>query len=162
MEKLTISQAQKLSSPNPFALVCVPNGEKTNVAAFSWWTYVSNKPPMLLFCASKKGFTGECIKKESRFVLCLPDESLANAAYKCGTVSGRSVDKPTEFGIELVELGGLMVVAQSKVVFVCKLESVAEGSDHFIYIAEIVDIYGSPEIKHLMATEGYAALCPAK
>ena len=56
MEKLTIGQAQRLSAPSPFALLGTKSaGGKENFMAVSWWTYLSNHPPMLGVCLSDKG-----------------------------------------------------------------------------------------------------------
>ncbi len=61
---VNIGAVQKLTSPNPFALVSVskPDGT-TNLMALSWWTYVSNHPATIAVCLSKKGYTGELIRK---------------------------------------------------------------------------------------------------
>ena len=56
MDLMTIGQAQKLTSPNPFALLSVrKNDGTTNVMAVSWWNYASNHPATVTVCLSSKG-----------------------------------------------------------------------------------------------------------
>src|SRR5659263_63755 len=103
MKNITISDAQKLSSPNPFCLVtAIDDNGKTNLTAVSWWTYVSNHPPMLVVCLSTKGYSNELIKRNKQFGVCLIDASIADKAMKCGQSTGRTVDKAHDFGIELI------------------------------------------------------------
>ena len=89
-QELTIGAAQKLTSPNPFALLTVrkPDGND-NVMAVSWWTYTSNHPASLAICLSKKGYSGQCIQAEGRFAVNIVAEALHEAAFYCGTCSGR-------------------------------------------------------------------------
>lgn len=162
---VNIGMAQKLTSPNPFALVSTvrPDGG-ANLMALSWWTYASNRPPMVTVCLSKKGWSGELIQETGKFGLNIVDESLAEAAFSCGTCSGRKVDKPTVFGIEM-QMGETLqvpVVKASKVSMECRLVSVTEASDHNLYLGEVVATYFDPECRQLYAWDGYAGLSALK
>ena len=59
MQIVTISEAQKMSSPNPFGLISVKkeNGD-TNLMAVSWWTYTSNHPASIAVCLNNKTGSG--------------------------------------------------------------------------------------------------------
>jgi len=70
MDLMTIGQAQKLTSPNPFALLSVrKNDGTTNVMAVSWWNYASNHPATVTVCLSSKGYSGQCIRESGAFGL---------------------------------------------------------------------------------------------
>ena len=102
MINLTAGQAQRLTTPAPFGLVSTKKEDgSTNLMAVSWWCFLSNHPPMLGVCLSKKGLSGSLIEKNGEFTLNIPGESIKEAALNCGRCSGRTVNKPVEFGIEL-------------------------------------------------------------
>ena len=158
MKELTLKQAQVMTSPNPFALILSskPVGG-TNLMAASWWTYVSNNPPMIAVSLSKKGYTGECIAASGTFALCVPDSSLAEAAFYCGTASGRTVDKAAGSGIALTEMqeGFPPVVENSQLVLLCRLEQAVPAGDHTLHIASVEAVYGDESRQGLKSYEGY-------
>lgn len=159
--EINIGAVQRLASPAPFGLVSVRTPEgKTNLTAVSWWTFASNHPPLVAVCLSKKGLSGELIAQDGEFGLSLVDESLRDAAYACGTCSGRKVDKPEQFGIELREpkLITAPLVERAKVAMECRLESVTDASDHNLFLARIVAVHCREELNHLYAWEGYKRL----
>ena len=161
MNNITIGQAQRLTAPAPFALLCVrkPDGGD-NLMAVSWWTYLSNHPPMLGVCLSKRGFSGSLIERCSAFTLNVVGETLKDAALSCGRCSGRDHDKAAEFGIPLEPAGSVeaSLVSGSRVTFECRLVGKTEAGDHVFYTAEILACRGSAEVPQLFAWDGYARL----
>ncbi|MCI8504595.1 MAG: flavin reductase family protein [Lachnospiraceae bacterium] len=157
-----IGKFQKASSPNPFALVTSQKEDgSTNVMALSWWTHGANKPvPTIVIFVSSKGYTGELLQKNGEFGLCLPDESIAQAAFKCGTCTGRTTDKPKEFGIELEEADTISakLVAKSQAALECKVVQVTPVQDHIMFLAEVQAVHIHPEYRHVSAVEGYGKL----
>ncbi|MEA4812635.1 MAG: flavin reductase family protein [Anaerolineaceae bacterium] len=158
---VNIGMIQKLSSPNPFGLVSsqMENGE-TNLMAISWWTYVSNKPATLAICLSKRGYTGELIKKSREFALNIVDESIKEAAFQCGTCSGRSVNKAAKFNIALEEakLISTKLVKAHKIALECRVVQCLEVSDHDLFVAEILEASLNPEKNQVFAVNGYSSL----
>ena len=163
MQDLTISAAQKLTAPAPFGLLSTRKADgSVNLMAVSWWTYLSNHPPMLGVCLSKKGLSGSLIEQSGEFGLSIPGAALQEAAFRCGTCSGRIVDKASEFEIELSPASVLLtpLVAQSRVAFECRLAGQQEAGDHVFYLAEILAVHGDSDQKQLFAWDGYARLGP--
>ncbi|MBR3136201.1 MAG: flavin reductase family protein [Clostridia bacterium] len=161
MDRITLREAQKLSSPNPFALIStVDEKGRNNLMALSWWTYCSNNPPTVAVCLSKKGYSGCLIKATGEFALCLPNESLQEAAFRCGTCSGRDTDKAQLFGITLESASEIapMLVSQSKVALECRSTQIVETGDHYLFVADVVAAHGDPGAKHLLAEDGYTCL----
>lgn len=161
MNRLTVAEAQKLASPAPFALLSVKREDgKTNLMALSWWSFLSNHPPMLGVCLSKKGLSGSLIEKNGEFALSLVGPALKDSAFRCGCCSGRVVDKAEDFGIPLEDAQaiGAQVVSGSRAVFECRLLSTAAAGDHVFYIAEIVAAQGDGGVDQLFAFDGYKRL----
>ena len=132
--------------------------------AVSWWTYLSNHPPSLGVCLSKKGLSGSLLEESGEFALSIVGESLREAALKCGGCSGRAHDKAAEFGIPLEEADVIRpcVVKGSRVVFECRLSSRTEVGDHVFYIGEIAAIRGDASVSQLFAWDGYGRLDPVQ
>ena len=161
MNRLTVAEAQRLASPAPFALLSVRREDgQTNLMALSWWSFLSNHPPMLGVCLSKKGLSGSLIEKNGEFALSLVGPALKDSAFRCGCCSGRGVDKAAEFGVPLEDAQaiGAQVVSGSRAVFECRLLSTAAAGDHVFYIAEIVAAQGDGGVDQLFAFDGYKRL----
>ena len=165
MEEIKIGTAQRLTAPAPFGLLSTRKADgSTNLMAISWWTYLSNHPPMLGVCLSKKGLSGSLIAENGQFALSIVGEQLRDAALRCGTCSGRTVDKAREFGIPLEDAAVIapQLVSGSRVVFECRLTDTKEVADHVLYIAEIAAIRGDESVRQLFAFDGYARLDSVK
>lgn len=161
MTTITISNAQQITSPNPFALIATkkPNGE-TNLMALSWWSYLSNRPATIGVCTSNRGYTGELIKSTGEFCLCIPDVSIKDSAIRCGTCSGRDNNKAAMFGIELddAETVNTKIVKKSALVLECKLKNAVDVGDHTMYIAEVSACRADSEFRPVFAVDGYKRL----
>ena len=161
MERITAAQAQRLTAPSPFGLLSsLKDDGSTNLMAISWWTFLSNHPPMLGVCLGKKGISGKLIEHEGEFALSIVSEELKEAAMGCGRCSGRDIDKAAAFGIELEPALVIRpkVVSESRAVFECRLTDIKELTDHIFYIGEIVSCSGDNNVKQLFAWDGYSRL----
>lgn len=161
MTDISVGKAQQLTSPNPFALLStVKEDGSINLMAVSWWTYLSNRPPMLGVALSQKGLSGSLIEAGKEFGLSIVGENLKEAALGCGSCSGRSVNKVSAFHIPLEDASVIApkLAAGSRVAFECKLTDKFTVSDHIFYAAEIVACHGDPEISQLFAWDGYSRL----
>ena len=161
MEKISVGQAQKLTAPAPFGLLStIKEDGTTNLMAISWWTYLTNHPPMIGVCLSKKGLSGSLIEKNGEFALSIVGETLKSNAINCGRCSGRDSDKAQQFGIPLenCEIVAPKCVSGSRVVFECRLVNQCEAGDHVLYMGEIVSVRGDAQINHLYAYDGYGRL----
>lgn len=161
MHDITVGQAQRLTAPSPFALLsALKEDGSTNLMAVSWWTYLSNHPATIGACLSKKGLSGSLIQANKEFALSIVGGELKEKALRCGSCSGRSVDKAAEFGIELEDCAVITpkCVSGSRVVFECRLVDIREVSDHVLYIAEVVACRGDEAVPQLFAYDGYSRL----
>ena len=161
MKEITIGQAQRLTAPAPFGLLSTRREDgSTNLMAISWWTYLTNHPPMIGVALSKKGLSGSRIEATGEFALSVVGEELKEAALRCGACSGRTVDKAAQFGIPLEAPAQVApeVVSGSRVVFECRLAGQAEAGDHVLYLGEVVALRGDESVRQLFAYDGYARL----
>ena len=154
MNKITIAEALKNTSPHPVSLICVqtPTGA-TNLTTVSWWTYLENDPPMIGFSIWKESYTCELVASTGKAVLSIPGEAIADITLKCGNVSGRDVDKVKEFGIDLVD-APVKFPVHSRLAFVCTLENKVEVGDCVFFICKIDDIFFNENERQLFAWGG--------
>lgn len=158
MEHILITEAQKKTSPNPITLVCVERPDNsTNLTAVSWWTYLTNHPPMIGFSVSQKSYCAELIPSSKGIMLCIPSKNIINETFNCGCFSGRDVNKSEKFGIELIG-ADTKFPKHSKLAFKCKIEKSVEVGDHIFFVCKVDDIlYNKDEIQ-IYSWDGYSHL----
>ncbi len=165
MKEITLSQASKLTSPNPVTVVCTqkPDGS-TNLAAVSWWTYLSYNPNMIAYAMAKTSYSGEIVRQTKKVVLTIPGAEMANAVLGCGSTTGRDTDKASRFGVELAEIEGcpIKIPVHSRVAVVCALKEYHEVGDHYLYICDVEQVFGNESEEALFAWNGYSQIRPAK
>ncbi len=165
MQKISLPQASKLTSPNPVTVVCTekPDGT-TNLATVSWWTYLSFKSNMIAYAMAKTSYSGEMVRNNKKVILTIPGTKIADAVMGCGSTTGRDTDKVSKFNIELADVEGssIKIPAHSRVAIVCSMKEYHEVGDHYLYICDVEQVYGNESEEALFAWNGYSQLRPAK
>lgn len=164
MKTLSLLDAAKITSPNPLSLVCsrTPEGI-TNLAAVSWWTYLSLDPETIGFAMAKTSYTGEMVRASKEVVLTIPGEALAKQVMQCGSSTGRSTHKAAEFGIDLKAIpdSAIQIPVHSAAAIHCALRDYVDVGDHYFYICDVKQTYGDESENPLFAWKGYAKIAPA-
>ena len=161
MEKITLAGASKLTSPNPVCLICTKKEDgNTNLATVSWYTYLSYRPEMMAFAMSKKSYTGEMVRNNKKVILTIPGDGLADIVKKCGTSTGRNIDKVSEYEIDMEKIDGsdIEIPCKSRVAVLLSLSEYVEVGDHYLYICNVDSVYSSNEGDTLFAFNGYALI----
>ncbi|MEG2677054.1 MAG: flavin reductase family protein, partial [Oscillospiraceae bacterium] len=159
MSTSNISEIQNGLSPNQFCLLTsMGDDSKTNIMALSWWTFVSNSPARLAVSINSHSCSGENIKKNKEFALCMVREGMKEKALECGKLSGKTINKSDKLGIKLIDAKaiGPRVIADSSMILECRLVNICSVGDHDIFIADIAESYITSDQKHLFAFEGYS------
>ena len=161
MEKITLAGASKITSPNPVCLICTKKEDgNTNVATVSWYTYLSFHPEMMCFAMSKKSYSGEMVRNTGKVILTIPGVGLEDIVKKCGTTTGRNIDKVVEHGIEMekIEDSEISIPVGSRVAVQLTLKEYVEVGDHYLYICDVDNVYGNNDGETLYAFNGYAKI----
>lgn len=165
MEKISLSKASGLTSPNPVTVVCTqkPDGS-TNLATVSWWTYLSYKPNMIAYAMAKTSYSGERVRSNRKVILTIPGVEIAEAVMGCGMSTGRSVDKITKFGIEMQEIpdSDIKIPLHSRIAIQCSLKEFVETGDHYLYICNVEQVYGNEQEEAVFAWNGYSKIATAR
>ena len=156
MTKITILEALAKTSPTPIALVCsnTPEG-KTNIATVAWWTYLENEPPMIGFSMWKGSYSSELISSTGEAAVSLPGEAISDESMKCGTISGREIDKVSAYNIELTDIDTpVKFPVHSRVTFACKVDRIIDIESCNFFVCKVTDIYYNENEKHLYTMLG--------
>jgi flavin reductase (DIM6/NTAB) family NADH-FMN oxidoreductase RutF len=159
MQTLNESEAISLSGPLPYTLVSsLDKNGRPNVMGASWVTRTSFKPHLWLISIDHQRYSHEGINLHKELVLHFPSEEQADAAWICGTKSGRNEDKVKESGLKLVPSRNVKVptVEGATVAFECRVVDQMETGDHTVFVGEVVGISGSPEkARHLFVSSAH-------
>lgn len=161
MQEITLAGAAKISSPNPVTIVCTqkPDGS-TNIAAVSWWTYLSYNPNMIAYAMAKTSYSGEMVRQNKKVILTIPSDKIADVVMECGSSTGRNTDKITKFGVKMKVLPDcdISVPEYSALAIVCKLKEYIETGDHYLYICNVEKVYSDEQEKAVFAWTGYSQI----
>lgn len=163
MKKIELPFASRLTSPNPVTLVCTqkPDGS-TNLAAVSWWTYLSYNPNMICYAMAKTSYSGEMVRANKKVILTVPGAAIADAVLGCGSTTGRDTDKIAQFNIEMQNLpdSEIQIPLHTRVAIQCSLKEYHEVGDHYLYICDVEQVYGEVQEEALFAWNGYSQIKP--
>ena len=149
MQRIDFMEALENTAPQPVALICTPRPDGgTNLAPVAWWTFLESEPPMMGFSMAKESYTREIVSLAGKLALCLPGEAIADEVLKCGTVSGRDVDKAKEYGIELTG-GALKYPVCSKLVYLCNVSQEVIVGDCVFFVCGVDEILLDETQRHI-------------
>ena len=160
MKKITMTDALKQTSPHPVSLISSqrPDGG-TNLAAVSWWTYLESEPSYIGFTMWNKSYTCELVLKTGKAALSIPGEAIADITLKCGTVSGRDVDKVKEYDIKLFD-APVKFPLHSRLAFSCTVENKVEVGECVFFICKVDEVFFDESQKQIFAWGGSDTLAP--
>ncbi|MGC8848368.1 MAG: flavin reductase family protein [Conexivisphaera sp.] len=92
----------RLLHPRPTVVVVTKCEDRLNAAPFSWNTPVSEDPPVIAVAMGRSTFTRQCLRSNPEATVNVIPPGLAGAAYELGNSSGRTDDKISRLGLELV------------------------------------------------------------
>ena len=100
-KEVSLDLATRLINHGPVVLVSSLCDEKVDVTPVAWSMPVSKKPPMVVLEIGENHFIYECIRKTKDYVVNIPPLAMTEKVLKCGSVSGRDMDKVASFGLEM-------------------------------------------------------------
>ena len=92
-KELDLALATRLLNHGPLVLVSSEKDSRVDITPVAWNMPVQKKPPVVLLEISDTHFIYECIMQTADFLVNIPAFTFAEEVVKCGSVSGRDVDK---------------------------------------------------------------------
>lgn len=119
-------------------IIGVNNQGKNNVMTAAWVSQVSSNPPLISVAVSKRHYTTELLRASHSFSLSILSENQKEIALRCGTVSGRDVDKLERENIKKCEFGNPIIEGAAGYIS-CVITDSFEVGDHVLFIGEVKD-----------------------
>ena len=140
--------AYRLLNPGAVVLVSGGDGEREGVFALTWNMPVRKSPGTVALLSGKRHYTYGFIERTRELGISVPDVSIVDAVYGCGTTSGhRGVDKFTAFGLTRQQPVRIKapLVEQAIATLECRVEQVVDMGPSALIIAEILEARAAPE-----------------
>ena len=128
--------------PSPAALITAAGEDgKPNIITLGEVYNLSIAEPVIVGISIAKGrHTHELITRTGEFVVNLPPARILEKVDRCGSVSGRDVDKFAAFGLTTVPATRVRppLIAECPVNLECRLLDVEEIGDHDMFKGEVL------------------------
>jgi len=128
--------------PSPAALITsVDEDGRANIITLGEVFNISIKNPVILGIAiAKPRYSHELISAWGEFVVNLPPASLVEIVDRCGTVSGREVDKFAQFHLTPAPAEKVRppLIAECPISIECRVIAIQEIGDHDLFLGEAV------------------------
>jgi flavin reductase (DIM6/NTAB) family NADH-FMN oxidoreductase RutF len=136
-----LASAYRLLNPGPVVIVSVAAGERDNLFTVTWNMPAAKDPPAVVLLSGRGHFSLPFIERTGEFAINVPDVSLADAVYGCGTTSGRAVtDKFGRFGLtrQPAMKIGAPLVAEAVANLECRVEVIHDVLGSALIVARVV------------------------
>ncbi|MEW6222976.1 MAG: flavin reductase family protein [Candidatus Hadarchaeota archaeon] len=147
MEKMDVptSKAYRLVYPQLVVLVSCVDSEsgKPNIITVAWVTPLSINPPMVGILIAPNRHSHDLISRSKEFAVNIPTVELLEKTVRCGKVSGRMVDKFSNFGLT-PKPGRVIktpIIEECVAHLECKVVDQVEVGDHTMFAGEVVAAY---------------------
>ncbi len=139
--------AYRLLNPGAVVLVSGGDGEKDGVFAVTWNMPVGKSPGTVALLSGKRHYTYGLIDETGELGISIPDLSLVDAVYGCGTTTGnRGVDKWTRFGITRQQPTHVRapLVDECIATLECRVDRVVDLGASALVIAQVLEAKADP------------------
>ena len=128
--------------PSPAALITsVSEDGRPNIITLGEVFNVSIRSPVIVGIAiAKPRYSHELISATREYVVNLPTAAMVETVDRCGTVSGREIDKFAEFGLTPVPAEKVRppLIAECPISVECRVIGIQEIGDHDLFLGEAV------------------------
>ena len=141
MSKVTVKPFRPIY-PTPAALITsvAPDG-KPNIITLGEVFNLSLRTPVIVGIAIRKAtYSHGLISRSGEYVVNMPTTHMLEAVDRCGSVSGRQVDKFAAFGLTPVPATVVKppLIAECPVNLECRVIRVEETGDHDLFQGQVV------------------------
>ncbi len=135
-----IKARNRISRPQRIGLAVTrdENG-RIDIITLAWFMETSIKPPMYAISIGNTRYSYENLQKYRKFVLAIPSQKMAEQSLKCGTTSGRNIDKIKEFQIKVQKgrYSDIPILADAVANFECEIITQIQTGDHTIFVGQV-------------------------
>jgi flavin reductase (DIM6/NTAB) family NADH-FMN oxidoreductase RutF len=137
-----LTKSYRLLYPKLVVLVgCYePKTGKPNAITVAWAVPLSMSPPMAGVSIAPSRYSHSLIERTREFTINVPTVELAEKVSRCGTVSGREVDKFEAFGLTAKKgkVVSAPIIEECVAHLECRLVNAVRTGDHTLFVGEVV------------------------
>ena len=135
-------KAGTMVGPLPAVMVSCGSMEKPNIITIAWCGITNTAPPKTYISVRPERYSYDLIKNSGEFVINLTTTGMVKNADRCGTYSGKNVDKFKKYSIETIpaEHVSAPILKDSPVALECKVTDIVEMGTHHMFVADIVGV----------------------
>jgi len=137
---IPIDVSTRLINHGPVSLLTSAYQDKKDVMALAWYMPVSHTPRCIAIAIVPKRYSYQLIGKSKEFVLNIPSIEFKSFLLKCGSCSGRDVDKYKEFRLKTLKAKKVSALLLEDCVahIECVVVDEKKVGDHQVLIGEVV------------------------
>ena len=134
--------------PHLTVLVTCGKGDERNIITVAWHMPISVDPPLLGISVAHRRHSHGLIRRYREFVVNVPALDIISKVHRCGSVSGRDVDKFSDTGLTPAESSAVSVpsIMECPVSMECRLEAEHDLGDHTLFVGRVVHIRKNDEM----------------
>lgn len=112
------------------------NAEKKNLMTAAWMAQTTSD--MIMLAVGKRHCTAELIRESGHFSVSVLSVRQKDAAWRCGTASGRNTNKLENLPVYYTKQGD-PVLEDAVAYFSCRVEHMVDRFDHVVFFGRIID-----------------------
>ena len=141
MNKRSITPLRPVQ-PSPAAMItCVDDEGRPNIISLAEVFNISIENPVILGIAiAKPRYSHELVSATREYVVNLPTAAMVEVVDRCGSFSGRDVDKFAELGLTAAPAESVRppLIAECPINVECRVIGIHEVGDHDLFLGEAV------------------------
>ncbi len=142
-------------APCPVGLVITAAGGRRNAMTVSFFSEVAHHPAALWVSVARMSYTHELIRESGVFSLAVLHDGQKELAMRCGTGSGRALDRWSGLGMQAGP-EGFWYPAEALTVTSCRVRSETVLEDHTVFVADLLagEVYANrANRRHLLTVD---------
>lgn len=147
--KVTVNSFRPIY-PTPAALITsvAPDGTPNIITLGEVYNLSLSRPTVVGIGIHKARYSHTLISQTREYVVNLPTTGLVEQVDRCGTISGRDVDKFAAVGLTPLPASRVRppLVAECPINVECVLRDVIEMGDHDTFVGEVVAVHADQEL----------------
>lgn len=149
MRTFPLSRVYQLLEPGPVVLLTTAHKGRENVMTLSWHMMVEFEPPLVACVVSDANLSFAALRATGECVIAIPARKLAAIVVNIGNVSGRDVDKFTEFGLTPAPATHVTapLITECFANLECKVRDTRLVPRYNVFILEVLKAWSDPAQK---------------
>jgi flavin reductase (DIM6/NTAB) family NADH-FMN oxidoreductase RutF len=141
--KTLLERSRWLQAGPPTSVVLVTSIDeegKTNIITLGMFMYISQNPPLICVGVAEPRYSYKLILDQGEFAVNVPHTGIIEKMHKCGTTSGKNVDKFKTIGLTPIMAQKIKpaLIEECYGHLECKVWNHYECGDHTLIVGEVV------------------------